>query len=248
MGRLFGQCRRSLETCDLGLLLTDDEVERVRRELGPSSRWTVLPSGLTDAHAEMLAAERLSAKERLARREVAFVGAWSLRKGAADWPEIVRRVRARVPDARFTLLGTGSEPEEPRGPEIVAMPSFRSEELPSLLGGATIGTLPSYAEGWPFGLLEQLAAGLPCVAYDVSGPRTMLAELQGKPLVPPGDVVCFADRLAELLALDEREYGALSTQAVDIARRYRWPELARRTAALYTTGLAQLGTDRHVAA
>lgn len=241
------QCRRSLETCDLALLLTPAEVAWAREQLGESRRWQEVPNGISHAHGEALLRAAGGPRERLAHKEVSFVGAWGLRKGSADWPEIIRRVRQVVPETSFSFLGTGVDPglgEE----RVTVVPSFRLDELPTLLADATVGALPSYAEGWGLGLLEQLAAGLPCVAYDVSGPRTMLSQVSAEMLVEPGAQTAFADRLADLLLLDEERYAAVSARAVEVAAAYRWPWIARQTAELYAEALAASPTEPALAA
>ena len=75
--------------------------------------------------------------------------------------------------------------ESLEGLEFVS--DFRPEDLPTLLADCTVGAFPSYVEGFGLAVLEQLASGLPTVAYDTAGPRDLLASRLPDLLVPKGD-------------------------------------------------------------
>jgi glycosyltransferase involved in cell wall biosynthesis len=229
-------CRRSLTTADLVRVLNADEEAYVRGTLGLGAKCVVLPDGLPDAVAEALVHAAMPAGERLRRREVAFVGSWSLRKGAADWKQIVSRTRALVPDVTFRFLGTGCDRRQilidvgsQHADAISVVPHFEASQLPGLLAGATVGTLPSYVEGLPFSILEQLAAGLPTIAYDAPGSRAILARLTRPLVVPPGATDRFAELLAEIIDLDEASYARLAEECVATAGEFRCSEIAERS-------------------
>lgn len=242
--------RRSLETCDLAVVLTEDEREWVTRELDRGEVCYVLPNGLDDEAAAALAVARLPAAERLARREVAVVGSWSLLKGAADWPRIIDGVRRRMPGTRFCFLGTGVGREVvsdalalgPGGAADV-VPRYEPSELPRLLAGATLGALPSYADGWGIGVLEQLAAGLPTLAYDAPGPKAMLEQVSTTLTVPRGDVDAFVGRLTALLQLDVRAYDQLSARCIEVSARFRWRAAVQQMEDLYIQQLGRLRAE-----
>ena len=72
-----------------------------------------------------------------------------------------------------------------------------------------MGLFPSYFEGFPFGVLEMLAAGLPVAAYDAPGaPMMVPAEW----LAPRGDAHALAARLAWMLR-DANQLRALQLSA-----------------------------------
>ena len=74
------------------------------------------------------------------------------------------------------------------------------------LAGAQIFVLSSEYEGFPNAMLEAMAVGLPCVAFDCpSGPRELSDEGLAALMVAPGDVSGLADAIRELaLARDAR--------------------------------------------
>src|SRR5207237_5357929 len=73
---------------------------------------------------------------------------------------------------------------------IEVVPQFDPDDLPRLLSDGTVGAFPSYVEGFGMAVVEQLAAGLPTVAYDAPGPRHILGTLP-QLLAPPADPVAF---------------------------------------------------------
>jgi glycosyltransferase involved in cell wall biosynthesis len=87
-------------------------------------------------------------------------------------------------------------------------------------------------------VVEQLAAGLPTVAYDAPGPRDILRGDLAHLLVPPGDVHRFAEALSDLLASNFERYQQLSRQSREAAAKFSWPEIARDTAAEYRKHLS----------
>ena len=84
---------------------------------------------------------------------------------------------------------------------------------------ADVLVLPSRVEGLSNALLEAMARGIPCVAYDVPSNREVLDDGKAGVLVPVGDVDALARAMQRL--------AASSAEAADIGRR-GW-ERARET-------------------
>jgi len=224
---------RSYAGADLLNVPNQDEHAWLEAHRASRGKCVVLPYGLSEARLDEFGARAFQPDARLGSPVISFIGHWSLRKGAQDWPAILSRIDAVNGSVRLRLLGVGGGVTSlpPARTEIV--PSYTSEELPSLLAPATVGALPSYVEGFPFSVLEHLAAGVPVVAYDAPGARETLRKLDPSLLIPTGDSGRFADRVLELLAMDVEEYARLSAACRELACRYRWTAIARRTAAVY---------------
>jgi len=245
--RLRPTYQRSLEVCDLINLPNQDEFAYLRDRLQLGAKCVVFPFGLSAARRAALQAAAQPASERLARPELVFIGTWSGRKGANDWPHLLRDLKRRVPDLRCRFLGTGlqaakvlSDLRLPPSPWLEIVPSYDSEQLPQLLATATVGAFPSYVEGFGFAVLEKLAAGIPTVAYDAPGPREMLQFLPPDLRVPVGDWQQMSDRLVGLLHLDAAAYGRLAAQGQAVAERFCWRQIATDTLAAYRRALANL--------
>jgi glycosyltransferase involved in cell wall biosynthesis len=124
---------------------------------------------------------------------------------------------------------------------ISCQPTFAERDLPSLLADCTIGIFPSHIEGFGLAVLEQLAAGLPTIAYDVPGPRQILQTQSARLLTRVGDTAAIASRASEILSLPLTEYEKLSADCIEIARCYRWEEIAENTIRHYRVALDSLG-------
>lgn len=245
--RRLRDVQRSFRHADLVNVSNRDDLEAVARGMGLGAKVVMFPFGLPDARREAFREARAGVAERLAARTVAFIGAWNSRKGSRDWPAIVRRVRERVPDARFLFLGTGHDREyvlagfpatDREGLEVV--PRYESRDLPALLAGATVGAFPGYLEGFGFAVLEKLAAGLPTVTYDAPGPRDTMSLLETPGMVPLGDTDAFAGRIAGLLRLPSEAYAARSEESLRAAARLSWREIAAATREAYLRRLEEV--------
>ncbi len=237
----------SLRQADLVNVCNRDEVAFLQNDPAVRPKVVCHPFGLFKARCDRFRSAAAAAASRLDRPVVAFVGYWSTRKGARDWPRVVRRVRERIPRVRFLFLGTGAGPAQilphfqPEDREALSIVSFfESDQLPGLLREATVGAFPSYIEGFGFGVLEMLASGLPTVSYDVPGPREMLRSLDERLLVESGNAAAFANRLVALLRADPDTYRSNSEDAIRVARRFNWERIAADTLKDYTRALEQL--------
>ncbi|HSV64105.1 MAG TPA: glycosyltransferase family 4 protein [Chthoniobacterales bacterium] len=235
----------SVFNCDLLNLPNSDELACVRDEMKLDKRTIVQPYGLRPERVRALREAAAPLETRARQKKIVFIGMWSPRKGAKDWAAIIRTVRAQVPAAKFLFLGTmianenvwrdlGLTPED----SIEIVPQFDPAHLPQLVADCTVGAFPSYVEGFGMAVVEQLAAGLPTVAYDAPGPRDILRGELARLLVPTGDVARFAEVLSGLLTDVVGHYQQLSRQSLEIAEKFSWPEIARDTAAEYRKRLS----------
>lgn len=85
----------------------------------------------------------------------------------------------------------------------------------------------SGGEGFGIAYLEAAAHGLPVVAGNVAGAVDAVVDGETGLLVDPSDHVAVADAVADLLVDPERA-GALGRAGAERARRFAWPDIARR--------------------
>lgn len=189
-----------------------------------------LPFGLTESRFEALSSART---DSTTPPTVVFVGTFDFRKGGAtDLPRIVDWMSRRHPAVRYRLLGTGglfTTRREVLGhfshqirDRIEVVPAYSPEELPNLLEGGSVGVFPSYWEGFPFGVLEMLAAGLPVIAYEAPGPPEMIVN---RYLVSLGDWNSMAKKAERLLMKEVRP----GESQVNRAEEFKWIKAARET-------------------
>jgi glycosyltransferase involved in cell wall biosynthesis len=249
--RLFRSSDDALRCCDLLNLPNADELRSVREDVGSNKPAVIIPYGLSAKQRRELRDAANPFDMRRAKKKISFIGMWSRRKGAKDWGKIIQRVRASVPDARFIFLGTLVEDRQvlrdiasPTSDFIELIAEYQPDELPALLADTVAGAFPSYAEGFGLAVLEQLAAGIPTVAYDAPGPRAILGTDLSELLVPLGDVEAFAARLVHLLNCDAAHYEQLSNLSLETAERFTWSDIAERTVDEYRLHLGRIRRNR----
>src|SRR5205823_9881426 len=98
--RLRQNSDRAIRYCDLLNLPNEEEITSLRLPRAPQKPVVVQPYGLTDEDRTAFAGAMQSPETRFKAKEICFVGMWGLRKGSRDWPEIIRRIRQTMPDAR----------------------------------------------------------------------------------------------------------------------------------------------------
>ena len=107
--------------------------------------------------------------------------------------------------------------------------------------------MPSYYESFGMVALEAMACGSPVVASRVGGLTTTVRDGVTGYLVPEGDAVALAGRLAHLLG-DPRTRERLGREATRWAAEHRWPCVAeavcREYAALVERASSHLDAGR----
>jgi glycosyltransferase involved in cell wall biosynthesis len=87
---------------------------------------------------------------------------------------------------------------------------------------APLRDLPNYRHSQPTKVLEYLAMGLPVVASDLPGTRSLVADLEAVILVEPDDPSQLATAISKARTPDVARQAR--EQAADIRSRFRWPE------------------------
>jgi len=249
--RLLRASDKAVRQADLINLPNEEEAVCLRQETRADLPILVQPYGLTVERRRAFLEAAAAAQIRLAQQRICFIGMWGARKGARDWSGIIRRIRARVPAAQFRFLGTMVDSkaiipdlqlDTLEGVEFVS--DYRPDDLPGLLADCTVGAFPSYAEGFGLAVLEQLAAGLPTIAYDTAGPRDLLRGRLPELLVPKGDVDAFAEKICWILQLDLDRYQEMFTRSTKAATDFSWPSIAEATLAAYRVALSGSSTGK----
>ena len=226
----------TLEAADLiNVSNGDDRAELLRRGLA-ADKILVLPYGISRHRRPLF--DAVSSALPI-RPTVAFVGTFDYRKGAREFPRIVETVASAVPEVRFKLLGAqglyrteaGIENVFPRRlhSRLDITLTYAPEDLPGLLADCSVGVFPSYMEGFPFGVLEMLAASLPVIAYNAPGPPMMLLPEQ---LAPRGDWHGLSSKLISFLQ-DKTLLAAKRIEAKERSQEFEWKAIAERTHAAY---------------
>ena len=203
--------------------------------------YTIIPNGIDCAR---FASPDIEPIEKFddGRPNILFVGRLEKRKGFRHLIRAYPHIKEEVPDARLIVVGAFSDEEKApflryarahkvRGVHFVGYIS--PEELPRYYRTATVFCAPSTGfESFGIILLEAMAAGLPIVASDIAGYRTVLQNGVEGILVPPMDDHAIARSIVQLLH-DPARRAAMSACGKTKAAQYDWSIIAKRVLAYY---------------
>jgi glycosyltransferase involved in cell wall biosynthesis len=196
--------------------ITEENREVYERYLkGSSTKIVYIPNG-TDIAAETGA--------ELVERQPVVVTAGHLNpnKGMDRVIAAFGRCASRFPDWRLEIYGGGRE-ELALGRQILdaglhnqVFLCGQSNRLDAVLRSSSIYAMGSRHESFGMVLVEAMAQGLPCVAFDSAGPRALINNGETGYIVPQDDYELFSRRLADLMAERERreEFGDAARASV----------------------------------
>lgn len=173
---------------------------------------------------------------------ILFVGRLDKRKGFQTLLEAYFRLKPDYPRLHLQVVGPfglreytpyqkEAEARHVTGIEFVGYVS--PERLPAFYHQADIFCAPSLGcESFGIVLLEAMAAGLPVVASNIAGYRTVLSDGQEGRLIPPGQPECLAEVLRQLLNQPQQRQ-EMGQQGRLKASLYSWDHIVDQILELY---------------
>jgi len=109
---------------------------------------------------------------------VLFTGRLSQEKGIFELPGIFREARARIPNLRMMIAGTGPAENELKKafPEAEYTGWVDHDRLPEIYHSADLLILPSRFDTFSCVVIEALSCGLPVIAYNTKGPKDIIQD------------------------------------------------------------------------
>ncbi|MFI8005382.1 glycosyltransferase [Streptomyces sp. NPDC086010] len=174
------------------------------------------------------------------RREksVASVGRLTDQKGIDMLLDTWALVAPQRPEWRLDIHGTGEDEVALKeqctdlGLDGSVGWRGRTDDVPASLAESSVFVQSSRGEGFPLALMEAMASGLPCAAFDCApGVREIVRDGEDGLLAPAGDIGALADRLLRLTG-NPRMRDAMGDRARINVQRFseaeimcRWEEL-----------------------
>lgn len=203
--------RATLPVADRLVALAETHRRFLARELRvPESRFAVIPSGVDLSRFDATLARdeaRRAAGLPLGVPLVGIVAALRPEKHHALFLAMAARVLAKLPEARFVIVGDG--PARADVEHLLARSGLAGrvemlgtrQDVARIHRALDVEVLTSHpvVETLPVTLLEAAACGTPIVATDVGSVADVVAHGATGYVVPAGDAAAFAARVLELL-------------------------------------------------
>ncbi|WP_017653693.1 glycosyltransferase family 4 protein [Fortiea contorta] len=147
-------------------------------------------------------------KHQESGKRLLYIGRIAAAKGLPILLESLVILKRSHPDIILTVVGDGPDRAELEKTTAklglsanVNFAGYQSQaEVRTHIQQTDVFVMSSFAEGIPVVLMEAMAASLPVVATQIAGISELVENGVNGYLVPPGDVVTLADRVAKLLA------------------------------------------------
>ncbi len=226
--------RRIFSRADIVVVLSERWKRFLLTQVRPDLRIEIVPNAVDTMFAQSVS-EDLNDAER-DPNAVLFVGSLGRGKGVFDILKAVPRVRAEKPEARFLFAGNeetqGARAQIDRacsdaglGNAVHFLGRVTGPAKLELFKRAAVFILPSYAEGFPYALLEAMAAGLPVITTPVGTIPEVVEDGRHGFLIEPGDWEELARRIIQLLD-DSELKRRMSRENVERVRSRYMPEVA----------------------
>lgn len=215
---------------DVLVVQTSEAMRGFRESIFRAPRTAVIPNPLP---AE-LHASKMRASQSGHGGEIVAMGRLTAQKRFDHLILAFDRAFASDPSWTLTILGEGplrgtlqSLIETTRVRRRISLPGTTTLPWDRLAAGQ-IFALSSAYEGFPNAMLEAMALGLPCVAYDCpTGPKELAAGGAAALLVPSGDIESLAAALRALADDPRRREGLGDSAAESVRRRFSEAEVLR---------------------
>ena len=235
---VFATIERILAWFADGIILVseDERLHAVEVALPPKKLFTI-PNGVRLPTAPP--AENLRAKMGVPSDAVCvgFVGRFVPQKAPENLLRAFATLAGRFPKTRLMMVGDGSL-EAALHEQATALNIADRVCWPGPMNGAEamfafdIFVLPSRYEGFPYVLMEAMAARLPIVMTHVGGAGTLVRDGENGFVVPPDDVNQLTATLDRLLA-DESRRRELGNRGGELVQEFSIQKMVEKTVALY---------------
>lgn len=171
---------------------------------------------------------------------ILYVGRFSAEKNLRTVVTATGSVGTTGPGGPVTLVMVGSgalrddlDTQARRLGVVVEFPGVVDQrELPDVYRAADVFVLASFTEGHPKVLLEAMACGVPCVASDCAGNRSLVTDGRTGLLFDPHDARHLADCLERLIKDPALGRRLAATARAEVVARYDLRALVEREIAL----------------
>jgi len=161
-----------------------------------------------------------------------------------DFPtfyEVARRVKARMPNVKFVIVGDGCGDEldqakmdvATRGLEHVVYFTGHRTDLLDIYSSFDLFLMTSLTEGLPNTVLEAMAMEVPVVSTEVGGVPELIVSQENGLLCPVGDAEALADAVSTLLQQPQRRQEMVHKSRKRIEEKFNFSRRVRLLEDIY---------------
>lgn len=163
------------------------------------------------------------------RPTILFVGRLKKAKQPDHAIKAFKIIKQKMPNAQLWIVGDGylrKKLERKSCKEVTFFGKVSDDFKFELMKKAHLIIVPSVREGWGLVVTEANACGTPAVAYDVSGLKDSVKNMETGILVPFNDISELANSAMRLLT-DEKLRLSINANALHWSRRFCWDKTAQ---------------------
>jgi phosphatidylinositol alpha-mannosyltransferase len=188
---------------------------------------------------------------RLKGMRILFLGRMEPRKGLPLLIEALKHLKKEIPDLWLIVGGTGPLENEYKrlaqrilGERAIFLGYIPREKVPSLYRSVHLYTSPAVG-GETFGivLLEAMASGIPVVASNIPGYRTILRDGVNGLLAEVDDPMAYA-KILKMALINSELRERLIEEGLETARDHSWERIAEEVEDAYFEAMERAGLDR----
>lgn len=174
------------------------------------------------------------------KKEILYAGTVNARKGYADMIKAFAKIASEHRDWSIAFAGNG-EIEEGKAlaaqlgieKQTVFLGWVRGEDKDKAFKEASVFCLPSYAEGFPMGVLDAWAYGLPVITTPVGGIPDIAVDGKNCLLFNPGDTDKLAEQMEKMIS-SEKLRNDVAAESSELAKGiFSVNEVTKRLGEIY---------------
>jgi glycosyltransferase involved in cell wall biosynthesis len=183
---------------------------------------------------------------------IGTVGSLCNQKGHSHLIRAFPLIRARLPNARLLIVGSGPDGEhlyrlaqECGCSDAVTFLGER-DDIAACMHAMDVFAFPSIAEGFGLAIAEAMACAIPVVASAVGGIPELVQEDVTGLLVPPGEHVVLADKILQLLTNPQTAVRLGTSARRTVCSQFSIDNMVSQTSQVYHALLTRRDTKKQV--
>ncbi len=167
-------------------------------------------------------------------------------KGSETALEAARLIQEQIPESKVIAFGRRELPSHWNLPERFEFHCQPEQAMiPELYRRCDCWLVPSTSEGFGMPGLEAAAGHCPIVSTRCGGPEDYVRDGLNGFLVDVGDAQAMAERVVQVLRLDEDSWQRMSRASYEIAKEFDWDRSAEKLEAALHAWLAERDSSTH---